>query len=180
MLRLVRAIDAFSDLLGRGVAWLLVLMTLLTVVVVVGRYAFGLGAIVLQETVLYMHAAVFMLAAGYTLRHNGHVRVDILNARWPARRRAWVEVFGTLFFLLPVVVFIFWMSWDYVLASWSYHEKSTDGGLPFVYVLKTLLLLMPALLALQGLAELLRNLAFLGGHHPALYPETQQHGAGEL
>jgi TRAP-type mannitol/chloroaromatic compound transport system permease small subunit len=180
MLSFVRAIDAFSDHLGRAVAWLLVAMTLLTVAVVVSRYAFGFGAIVLQESVLYMHAAVFMLAAGYTLRHNAHVRVDILNATWPARRRAWVEVLGTLFFLLPVVVFIFWASLDYVLASWRIHETSTDGGLPFVYVLKSLLLVMPALLALQGGAELLRNVAFLTGRHPSLYPPSQHHEAGEL
>lgn len=180
MLAFVRAMDALSDRLGRAVAWLLVAMVLLSVAVVVLRYSFGVGATALQETVLYLHAAVFMLGAGYTLRHNGHVRVDILNARWSPRRRAWVEVFGTLVFLLPVVAFLFWASWDYVLASWRIGETSTDGGLPFVYVLKSLLLVMPVLLGLQGLAELARHAAFLSGRHPELFPDAQHHEAGEL
>lgn len=180
MLTFVRAVDAFNDRIGRAVAWLLVAMVLLSVAVVVLRYGFGIGATALQESVLYLHATVFMLAAGYTLRHNAHVRVDILYAKWPARRRAWVEIGGTVFFLLPVVAFIFWASFDYVLASWRIHEVSADGGLPIVYLLKSLLLVMPVLLALQGSAEILRNIAFLSGRHPELYPDVQHHETGEL
>lgn len=180
MLAFARAIDALNETLGRLLAWALPLMMLLTVAVVVLRYAFGIGANVLQDTVIYLHAALFMLGAAYTLKHNAHVRVDILYNRWPARRRALIDIAGTLLFLLPVAGFIGWMSWDYVLTSWRIGEKSADGGLPFVYALKTLLLLMPALLVLQGLAELARNIAFLSGRHPELYPEPQHHETGEL
>lgn len=180
MLAFVRAVDALNDRIGHAVAWLLVFMTLLSVAVVVLRYAFGYGAIALQESVIYMHATVFMLAAAWTLRVNGHVRVDILNARWSPRRRAQVEIFGSVVFLLPVVAFIFWASWDYVLASWRIRETSTDGGLPYVYALKTLLLVMPVLLGLQGMAEILRNLAFLSGRHPELHPDTAGHHGGDL
>ena len=180
MLAFVRTIDSFSDRLGRAVAWLLWAMALLSVSVVALRYVAGIGATSLQEAVLYLHATLFMVGASYALRHNEHVRVDILNQRFAPRTRAMVEIGGTLVFLLPVCGFIFWMSLDYVLASWRIHEVSTDGGLPFVYMLKTLLLVMPVLLALQGLAELLRNVAFLGGHHPELYPQAQHHEAGEL
>jgi len=180
MLTFVRAVDAFNDRVGRATSWLLWLMAFLTVLVVVLRYAFGVGAIVLQESVLYLHATLFMVGAAYTLRHNAHVRVDILNQRFAPRTRALIEVVGTLIFLLPVCAFIFWASIDYVLASWRVHETSTDGGLPLVYVLKTLLLVMPVLLTLQGLAEIARNVAFLSGQHPELYPERQHHETGEL
>lgn len=179
MLGIVRAIDAFSDRLGRLLAWLLLAMMLLSVLVVVLRYSFGIGALALQETVLYLHATLFMLGAGYALRHNAHVRVDILNQRFPPRVRAAIEIGGTLFFLLPVCVFLGWMSLDYVAASFRVRELSTDGDLP-AWLLKAALLAMPALLALQGLAEVLRNALFLAGRHPELYPETQHHEAGEL
>lgn len=184
MLTFVRAIDAFHERLGQLLAWALPLMMLLTVAVVVLRYAFGTGAILLQETVIYLHAALFMLGAAWTLKHNDHVRVDIFYAKFPPRWRARIDIAGTIFFLLPICVFIFWSSWDYVLASWRVHETSIDGGLPFVYVLKTLLLVMPVLLGLQGLAEIVRNAAFLCGRHPELFPADfpaqQHHEQGEL
>lgn len=180
MLAFARAIDALNERLGRLLAWALPLMMVLTVAVVVLRYAFGIGANVLQDSVIYLHAALFMLGAAYTLKHNAHVRVDILYNRWPAKRRALIDIAGTLLFLLPVAGFIAVMSWDYVLASWRVGETSADGGLPFVYLLKTLLLAMPALLVLQGLAELARNIAFLSGQHPELHPEPQHHETGEL
>lgn len=180
MLVFVRAVDALNERVGNATAWLLWLMAILTMAVVVLRYAFGVGGIVMQETVLYLHATLFMVGAAYTLRHNEHVRVDILYQRFSPRTRALVEIFGALIFLLPVCAFIFWTSIDYVLASWRVHETSTDGGLPFVYVLKTLLLVMPVLLSLQGLAEIARNMAFLSGTHPELYPEPQHHETGEL
>lgn len=180
MLAFVRAVDTFSDRVGRAVAWLLWAMALLSVGVVALRYLAGIGAIALQEAVLYLHATLFMVGAAYALRHNEHVRVDILNQRFAPRTRAMIEIGGTVLFLLPVCGFIFWMSLDYVLASWRIHEVSTDGGLPFVYVLKTLLLVMPVLLALQGLAEMLRNVAFLRSGHPALHPAAQHHESGEL
>lgn len=180
MLAFARAIDALNDRLGRLLAWALPLMMVLTVAIVVLRYAFGVGATALQDAVIYLHASLFMLGAAYTLRHNAHVRVDILYNHWPAKRRVLVDMAGTLLFLLPVTGFIAVMSWDYVLASWAIRETSLDGGLPFVYLLKTLLLLMPVLLALQGLAELARHVAFLSGRHPELYPEPQHHETGEL
>lgn len=176
MLAFVRAIDALNEHLGRLLAWALPVMMVLTVAVVVLRYAFGIGAIALQETVIYLHAAVFMLGAAWTLRHNAHVRVDILYSRWSPRRRALVDLFGALVFLLPVAGFLAWASWDYVLASWRIGERSGDGGLAWVYLLKTLLLLMPALLALQGLAEIGRNLLLLAGRPTDLHTREQ----GEL
>jgi len=176
MMALVRAVDALNEFLGRLLAWALPVMMVLAVAVVVLRYAFGIGGTVLQDTVIYLHAAVFMVGAAWTLRHNAHVRVDILYTRWSPRTRAWIDLAGSVLFLLPVAGFIAWASWDYVLASWRIGERSADGGLPYVYVLKTLLLVMPALRALQGLAEIARNALFLAGRQPPMHAEER----GEL
>jgi len=162
---LARAIDAVSEWSGRGIAWLTLLMVAVTFLVVVLRYLFNLGWIAMQESVTYMHALVFMLGAAYTLKHEGHVRVDIFYRTMSTRGRAWVDLLGTLLLLLPVCSFIFWVSLDYVLSSWSLLESSREaGGLPWVYLLKTALLLMPALMIVQGIGELMRNALVLLGH----------------
>ncbi len=165
---LIHAIDRLSDWSGRLIAWATLGMVLITFAVVVLRYVFDLGWIAMQESALYLHALVFMIGVGYTLRHNGHVRVDILYQRLSPRGQAWVDLLGHLALTLPLCGFIAWISWDYVLESWALREGSREaGGLPGVYLLKTLLLLMPALLALQAMAEILRRILFLRGRLPA-------------
>jgi TRAP-type mannitol/chloroaromatic compound transport system permease small subunit len=149
--------DRVNEWLGRAVSWLALAMVLVTFLVVVLRKGFDSGSIALQETVTFMHAALFMLGAAYTLRHDGHVRVDIFYQRFGLRGQALVELLGGLLLLLPTAIYIGYSSWDYVAASWSVHEGSREaGGLPGVYLLKTLLLLMPATLVLQGLVLMLR------------------------
>jgi TRAP-type mannitol/chloroaromatic compound transport system permease small subunit len=161
---LVRTLDGFAETLGRAVSWASVLMVTLTLLVVVLRYVFDLGWIAMQETITYLHAALFMLGAAFTLKRNGHVRVDILYQRWSSRGQALLDLLGVLFLLLPTCAFIVWSGWDYVRVSWAIHEGSREaGGLPGVFVLKTLILLLPALLALQGLSSLLRSLLILSG-----------------
>ncbi|MCK9564139.1 MAG: TRAP transporter small permease subunit, partial [Bacteroidales bacterium] len=128
------------------------------------RYAFSTGSIALQESMTYLHSAIFMLGMAWTLRQGGHVRVDVFYRSASPKARAWIDVAGGLAFLLPLCLLIFWMSWDYVMNSWAIREKSSQGaGLPYVYLLKTLLLAMPATLLLQGVAETLRNLLFALG-----------------
>ena len=163
--RLVDTIDQFTELSGRALRWLGLPMMLVTVAVVVLRYGFNLGWIAMQESVLYLHTTVFMLAMAYTLKHDGHVRVDVFYRQFSARAKAWVDLLGTLLLLLPVCVFIGWVSFDYVASSWELKEASMEaGGLPGVYLLKTLILLMSGTLVLQGIAEALRNLmVILGG-----------------
>lgn len=134
-------------------------MVITTFVVVVLRYAFNIGWIALQESVLYMHAIVFMLGAAYTFKHNGHVRVDILYQRCSDKTRAWIDCLGTLLLLMPVSGFIIWSSWEYVSDSWAIQESSRNsGGLPGVFLLKTTILFMAGLLILQGVALFLQNL----------------------
>lgn len=163
--RTARHLDRFSEWTGRLVAWLTLGMVIVTFAVVVLRYLFDIGWIALQESITYMHALVFMLGAAYTLRHDGHVRVDIFYQRFGLRGRAWVDLLGTLLLLLPVTLFIAWSSWDYVGNAWALQEGSPEaGGLPGVYLLKTAIPLMALLLTLQGLSLVLRSLLVIMGH----------------
>lgn len=161
---LTKAIDRVTDFTGRLVSWFTVVMVFVVVTVVVTRYFLQVGSIALQESVTYLHAVVFLMGIGYTLRHGGHVRVDIFYRNFSIKRRAIIDVTGGILFLLPVSALIFFLSWDYVMASWSIGETSAENnGLPFVFLLKTLMLLMPASLFLQGLAEIFRNTFVLMG-----------------
>lgn len=158
------AIDRFSELTGRAVAWLTLLMVIVTFLVVVMRYVFDAGLIWLQESVVWMHAAVFMLGAAYTLQQDEHVRVDIFYRGMSTARKAWVDIIGVLLLLLPMCLFLAFEAWDFVAVSWAMQESSREsGGLPFpmVPLAKTILLLMPAMVALQGIALLLRSLRTL-------------------
>lgn len=159
---LIKGIDQFTDITGRAISWLTLLMVVLTVIIVVLRYYFESGSIALQESITYLHGVVFMLGIAFTLQRGGHVRVDIFYRGFSPRKKALVDFIGGLVFLLPVCLLIFIFSWDYVLASWAIGETSEErSGIAGVYLLKTLLLLMPATLILQGTAETLRNLLVL-------------------
>lgn len=145
----------FVRAVGRGSAWLTLAMVLITFLIVLLRYGFNLGWVWLQESVTYLHAAVFMLAAAWTWQEDGHVRVDIFYRDRSPRHRAWVNLLGTVLFLVPVCVYLFAVGWDYVAASWSLWEGSRQaGGLPLVYLLKSLVLALPALLLVQAGCQL--------------------------
>ena len=157
--KLVSSAEAISHYMGRCVAWLTLAMMLLTCLIVLLRYGFDIGAIALQESVLYMHAMVFMLGAAYTFKDDEHVRVDVLYRDFSPRKKAWVNILGGVFFLLPFCAYTAYMSIDYVAASWRVLETSQEpGGLPFIYLLKTLIPIMMALLIIQGIADILKNL----------------------
>jgi len=173
MERLIRRLEGISEWTGRATAWLTLFMVITTFVVVVLRYAFNTGWIALQESITYLHAFVFLLGAAYTLKHEDHVRVDIFYRKLSTRGQALVNLLGVLFLLLPVALFITVTSWDYVLDSWDLLEGSAEtGGLPFVYILKSAMLLMTALLLLQGIAMLLR--AWLNLRQPPRQGNTVQ------
>lgn len=159
---IVLLIDAFTERTGKLLAWFALAMALLTAVVVVLRYGFNTGSIATQEFIIYLHGSLFMLGAAYTLKHGGHVRVDIFYQHFGPRGRAWVNSLGGIIFLLPLCVFIFGMSWNYVAESWAIRETSPEpGGIPAVFLLKTLLPLMAINLFCQGLAEVLRSALIL-------------------
>ena len=167
-------LDGFSDVVGRSIAWLVILMMVVQFAIVVMRYAFSIHSTAMQESVMYMHAMVFMLGAAWTLRHNGHVRVDIFYRRLSARGRAWIDLLGTLFLLFPVVLFITFTSFGYVRSSWAILERSPDGGIPGVFLLKSLILVMMALLFLQGVAEVMRQILVLRGKTPGNAPQHDE------
>jgi TRAP-type mannitol/chloroaromatic compound transport system permease small subunit len=159
-------LDRISSITGKAAAWLTLFMVIVTFVVVIMRYVFDAGLIWVQESVVWMHAVVFMLGAAYTLRAEEHVRVDIFYRSMSERRRAWVDLIGVITFLLPLCAFLAWASFDFVTQSWSIGESSREsGGLPYPFVplLKSVLLLMPLAVSLQGLSMFARSINTLRG-----------------
>lgn len=155
-------IEAFIDIVGRTVSWLSLFMVLVTFVVLILRYVFEIGSIALQESIMYMHATVFLVAAAWTLKQDAHVRVDIIYCRCSKKTQALLDLLGNVFLLLPLMGFIIWVSFSYVQESWRIHEASPEaGGLPGVYLLKTLIPIMATLLILQGVANILKTLLVL-------------------
>jgi len=157
-------LDWFAERTGRFIAWLTLGMVVITFTVVVLRYLFHSGSIALQESITYLHATLFMLGAAWTLKQDGHVRVDIFYSKHSRRTRAWIDLVGTLLLLFPVCGFILFSSLDYVAASWSVQEGSQEaGGLDAVFLLKTAIPVMAVLLMLQGCAIILNNILVITG-----------------
>ena len=158
-------IEQFIECTGRSISWLVLIMVLVTFSVVILRYVFDAGWIALQESISYFHSIVFLLGAAYTLKHNAHVRVDIFYTRLSKKAKAWVDLTGHILILMPVMIFIIWVSTPYILDSWQVTESSREaGGLPGVYLLKSLILVMAGLLILQGLAMILKAVLTISGH----------------
>ena len=162
MTALADRIDRLTTGIGRTVAWLALAVVLLQFALVVARYLFGLGSIWLTEAVIYGHATLFMLAAAWTLRAGGHVRVDVFYAEASPRTRAIIDLLGALLLLLPFAMVLIWLSLPYAARSWDILERSQESsGLPLVYLLKTLIPAFALLMALQGVAQAIRALMAL-------------------
>jgi TRAP-type mannitol/chloroaromatic compound transport system permease small subunit len=157
-------IDRLNTAIGRAASWCALAIVLIGCAVVLLRYVLGLGSIWLQESILYAHAALFLLAAAWTLNEGGHVRVDVFYAGASPRAKAWVDLVGTLLLLLPFCLAILWFSLPYVERSWAILERSRESsGLPLVFLLKTLIPVFALLLALQGVAQAIRAALILRG-----------------
>jgi len=167
--RIADAIDRVTAAVGRAAVWCCLYAVLAEFAVVLMRYALGIGSIKLQESVLYAHAGLFMLAAAWTLQVGGHVRVDVFYASARPRTRAFIDLLGALCFLLPFAAALAALSLPYVERSWNILERSREAsGLPFVYVLKTLIPVFAVLLGLQGVSQALRaGLVLAGSPAPA-------------
>ena len=154
MARIVDGIDRFTAAIGRIATWCSLYIVVAEFAVVVLRYVLHVGSIPLQESVLYAHAGLFMLAAAWTLQVQGHVRVDVFYAQARPRTRALVDFIGAIIFLLPFAAALFALTLPYVERSWLTLEGSPQpSGLPFVYLLKTIILVFAALIGLQGVAQ---------------------------
>ncbi len=150
-------IDRLTAVIGRAAAWLVLVVVVLQFALVVARYVFGLGSLWLTEAVIYAHAAMFMLAAAWTLQVGGHVRVDVFYADASARTKALIDLIGAVLFLLIFMLVLIWLSVPYAGRSWAILEHSQEtSGLPIVFALKTLIPLFAVLMALQGVAQAIR------------------------
>ena len=161
---LARGIDALSEVTGRAVAWLALFMVLLQFAIVLMRYVFGVGSIFMQEGMIYLHASLFMLAAAYTLKHNGHVRVDVFYRTASPKRKAWTNLLGTLFLLWPFCFVVVEASLPYVMDAWAIREGSKEtSGIQAVFLLKTLIPVFAVLVALQGLSLMAHSVRVIAG-----------------
>ncbi|NNG05816.1 MAG: TRAP transporter small permease subunit [Inquilinus sp.] len=165
------SIDWLNDVVGRTVSWLTLFMVLVQFALVIMRYVFGVGSILVQESLIYAHGTLFMLAAGYTLLLDGHVRVDIFYRGASPRGKALTDLFGVIFLLAPFCILMWVASLPYVLASWSVFEGSREtSGLPAVFLLKSVILAFVVLIALQGLSLAIKSVLVLVGASPTAAP----------
>jgi TRAP-type mannitol/chloroaromatic compound transport system permease small subunit len=157
-------IDHLAGIVGRAAAWCALALVAVQVAVILMRFLFGVGSVWLQESLVYFHAALILFAAAWTLRDDGHVRVDIFYADAGPRAKAWIDLLGAVLLLMPFMAAVIWLSWPYVARAWAIFEGSREiSGLPLVFLLKTAIPLFAAQMFLQGLAQALRSLAVLRG-----------------
>lgn len=166
LLALSRLIDALNERVGRIVLWLVLASVLISAGNAVVRKVLGISSNAWLEIQWYLYAAVFMLVAGYTLKHNEHVRIDVIVSRFSPRTRNWIDVFGILAFLTPWVVLMVWLGWPYFLQAWRSGEVSSNFGGLIRWPVYILIPVGYALLGLQGLSELIKRLAFIAGAIP--------------
>lgn len=159
MLRIMGVLDSINRTVGRGVAWVSFLMVAVVTVDVVMRYLFRTSFVFVQELEWHLFGVLFLVGAGYTLLHDDHVRVDVFYQRFSPKTQAWINLLGTLFFLLPGCYLVVVTSWQFVMNSWAVREASPDpGGIPARYILKSAIPIGFSLIALQGVSLGLKSL----------------------
>ncbi len=163
LLKLSQLIDWLTERVGKGAFWLVLIMTLISAGNAVVRFIFNYSSNGLLEIQWYLFAAVFLLCSPYTLQKNEHVRIDVLSGKLSPRGLAVIDIIGTLFFLLPMVVLVLWLSLPLVADSYKINEMSANAGGLIRWPVKILLPIGFTLLALQGISELIKRIAFLAG-----------------
>ena len=160
MERIADLLDGLNRITASAVRWFALFMVLIQFAIVVGRYVFGVNSIAAQESVLYLHATLFMLGAGYTLLVDKHVRVDVFYAKATPQRQRQIDIFGHIFLLLPSMTALLYWSWPSVRNSWKILEGPLSvGGIEAVFLLKSLIPAFCILVILQSLSRLIRLLA---------------------
>ncbi|SCU99912.1 TRAP-type transporter, small permease component [Cupriavidus necator] len=167
LMRIARLIDAVNDFIGQWAKWLILLAVLVCAGNAIIRYTFSISSNAWLELQWYMFAGVFLLGAPYTLRRDEHVRIDVVAGRFSERTQAWIDIFGILFFLLPISLIILWLSIPYFWLSYAGHEMSGNAGGLIRWPAKFLIVAGFFLLILQGLSELIKRFAYLKGQLPA-------------
>ena len=174
LLGLSRAIDALNEQIGKLTYWLILAAVLISTANAIARYAFTMSSNAWLEIQWYLFSFVFLFCAGYTLLHNQHVRIDVVTGHLSGRARAWIDIFGTLFFLLPMAITIMWLSWPVFVDAYQSNEVSTNAGGLMVWPGRLMLPVGFFLLVLQGFSELIKRVAFLRG----LIPDPAEKDAG--
>jgi len=177
LLRLARGIDKLNEVIGRGVSWLGLAAVVICAFAATARYALNIGSNAWLEIQWYLNAAVFLLVAGYTLKRHEHVRIDVIVGKLPARAQAWIEILGGIFMLLPAAIIIAWYSWPSLVNSYDIQEFSSDPGGLIRWPVRLLIPAAFALLALQGISEVIKRVAFLKGLLPAEEFEKKGHAS---
>ena len=166
LLTVSRGIDALNERIGRAVTWLILVMALVSASNALARYLFNLSSNAWLELQWYLFAAVFLLCAGYTLLHNEHIRIDVVSSRLSRRTQLWIDIFGTIFFLLPVTISIMVLSWPIFANAWVSHEISGNAGGLLRWPARLMVPVGFFLLSLQGISELIKRIAVLRGVIP--------------
>ncbi|MCO5101637.1 MAG: TRAP transporter small permease subunit [Burkholderiaceae bacterium] len=179
LLALSRAIDALNDRVGRSVLWLVLASTLISAGNATVRKAFNISSNAMLEIQWYLYAAVFVLAAGYTLLNNEHVRIDVLSGRLPPRGRAVVDLLGAIFFLLPFVVLVVFLSWHLFWKAYVSGEMSSNAGGLIRWPVYLIVPVGFTLLGLQGISEAIKRIAFLAGRGPDPAARAPEAGVGK-
>lgn len=174
LLAFSRLIDALNEFIGRKTYWLILAAVLISAGNAVIRYAFNMSSNAWLEIQWYLFSAVFLFCAGYTLLHNQHIRIDVVTGRLSKRAQAWIDIFGTLFFLMPMAITIMWLSWPVFVDAYQRNEVSTNAGGLIIWPARLMLPIGFLLLVLQGCSELIKRIAFLQGliPDPTEKPET--------
>lgn len=173
-------IDWANDHIGRLVYWLVLAMVLISAGNAIIRKVFSMSSNAWLELQWYLFSAVFLLASGYTLLKNEHVRIDIVAGRLSARAQAWIDILGTIFFLLPMTIMLTWMSWPYFLRAYTENEQSGSAGGLMLWPARILLPVGFLLLSLQGISELIKRIAFITGHGPDPVKRHDRNAEAEL
>ncbi|MBL8437132.1 MAG: TRAP transporter small permease subunit [Zoogloeaceae bacterium] len=173
LLNLARGIDRLNAWVGKSVIWLILVAVLISAGNAIVRKAFNYSSNALLELQWYLFSAVFLLGAAYTLQRNEHVRIDVIAGKFSKRTQTWIDVFGTVFFLLPVTIMVLWLSWPVFVLSFQSQDSSNSAGGLILWPARLLVPVGFLLLTLQGFSELIKRLGFLSGVAP---DPTDRHG----
>jgi TRAP-type mannitol/chloroaromatic compound transport system permease small subunit len=180
LMQLAALIDGLNERIGKAVYWLVLVAVLVSAGNAIIRKVFNMSSNAWLELQWYLFSAIFLLCAGYTLLHNGHVRIDVIAGKLSPKAQAWIDILGTLFFLLPMTLMLTWLSWPYFVHSFQNKEVSGSAGGLIFWPARMLLPAGFGLLALQGLSELIKRVAFVAGQGPDPIPRHDVNAEAEL
>ncbi|MCF3974483.1 TRAP transporter small permease subunit [Paracoccus salsus] len=175
LLALSRGIDRINTMIGRSAAWLILLAILVSAINAIIRKVFSVSSNAWLELQWYLYGGAFLLAAAYTLLENEHIRIDIIYARWSRRVQHWIDLLGTLLFLLPFTAIMIWLIYPSLRTSWRTHEISMNAGGLIIWPAKAILLAGFVLLFIQGISEIIKKIAVMRGAMPDPHPHTSPH-----